>query len=116
MISKNVNGFQSTKKRLKILQYFKNKLLLRGISFLREIHSTKTNEASWRDESDVLFFSFYGLSNFYGVFITSCRQHDINVLNQMSDKWPYTDLNVTIDDENFVLINFHNVNTENEKV
>lgn len=34
----------------------------------------------------------------------------------MSDKWPYTDLNVTIDDENFVLINFHNVNTENEKV
>ena len=62
------------------------------------------------------FFSFYGLSNFYGVFIASLRQHDINVLNQMSDKGPFTDLNVTTDDENFVLISFHNGNTENEKV
>ena len=34
----------------------------------------------------------------------------------MSDKGPYTDLNETTDDENFVLISFHNGNTENEKV
>ena len=53
MISNNVNGIQSTKKRLKMIQYFKNKLLPQGIFFLQEIHSTESNEASWRDEFKV---------------------------------------------------------------
>ena len=44
MISNNVNGIQSTKKRT--VQYFKNKLLPQEILFLQETHSTESNEAS----------------------------------------------------------------------
>ena len=40
-ISNNVNGIQSTKKRIKMIQYFKNKLLPQGILFLQETHSTE---------------------------------------------------------------------------
>ena len=34
MISNNVNDIQSTKNRLKMIQYFKNKLLTQGIFLL----------------------------------------------------------------------------------
>ena len=57
MISNNVNGIQSTKKRLKMIQHFKNKLLPQEILFLQETHSTKSNEASWRDEFKATLFS-----------------------------------------------------------
>ena len=55
-ILSNVNEIQSTKKRLKMIQYFKNKLLSQGILFLQETHSTDSNEASWRDEYNATFF------------------------------------------------------------
>ena len=57
MISNNVNGIQSTKKRTKMIQYFKNKLLPQGILFLQETYSTESNEASWRDEFNASLFS-----------------------------------------------------------
>ena len=57
VISNEVNGIQSTKKRFKMIQYFKNKLSL-GILFLQETQSTECNEGSWRDEFNTqTFFS-----------------------------------------------------------
>ena len=50
MISNNINDIQSTKKILKMIQYFKNKLLPLEILFLQETHSTESNEASWREK------------------------------------------------------------------
>ena len=50
MISNNINDIQSTKKILKMIQYFKNKLLPLEILFLQETHSTESDEASWREE------------------------------------------------------------------
>ena len=38
MISNNVNGIQSTKRRLKMIQCFRNKLLPQGILFLQKTH------------------------------------------------------------------------------
>ena len=67
MISNNVNGIQSTKKRLKMIQYLKNKLLPQGILFLQETHSAKSNEASWRDEFNAFLFFSHGSSNSCGV-------------------------------------------------
>ena len=46
-ISGNFNGIPPTMKKLKIMHYFKNILLPRGISFLQETHFTTTYEASW---------------------------------------------------------------------
>ena len=37
----NVKGLQSSKKRLKLFQYFKNKISSKGILFLQETHSSK---------------------------------------------------------------------------
>ena len=58
MISNNVNGIHSTKKRFKMIQYFKNKVLplRQGILFLQETHSTESDEASWRDEFNATLF------------------------------------------------------------
>ena len=117
MISNNVNGIQSTKKRLKMIQYFKNKLLPQGILFLQETHSSESNEASWRDELNATLFFSHGSSNSCGVLIGFLGQFDVNVLNQMwGNKGCILILNVTIDVKNFVLIYLYNSNTENEQV
>ena len=59
MIQNNGNDIQSTKKRLKMTQYFKSKLLPQGIFFLQETHFLEYNEVSWRDFQNLmqLFFS-----------------------------------------------------------
>ena len=61
IISNNVNGIQSTRKSLKIIQYFKNKLLPKRIFFLQETCSFKSNEVSWRDEFNATLFLSHGL-------------------------------------------------------
>ena len=43
-LSNNVKGLQSSKKRLKLFQYFKNKISPKGILFLQETHSSKVTE------------------------------------------------------------------------
>ena len=43
-LSNNVKGLQSSKKRLKHFQSFKNKLNPKGILFLQETHSSKVTE------------------------------------------------------------------------
>ena len=40
-LSNNVKGLQSSKKLLKLFQYFKNKISSKGILFLQETHSLK---------------------------------------------------------------------------
>ena len=43
-LSHNIRGLQSSKKRLKLFQFFKNKISPRGILFLQETHSSKVTE------------------------------------------------------------------------
>ena len=43
-LSNNVRGLQSSKKRLKLFQFFKNKISPKGILFLQEAHSSKNME------------------------------------------------------------------------
>ena len=45
-ISNNVKGMQSTNKRLKLIKYFKDKIVSNGFLFLQETHSTVTDEIS----------------------------------------------------------------------
>ena len=45
-ISNNVKGFQSTNKRLKLIKYFKDKIVSNGFLFLQETHSTVNEELS----------------------------------------------------------------------
>ena len=43
-LTNNVKGLQSSKKRVKIFEYFRNKVASRGILFLRETHSSIETE------------------------------------------------------------------------
>ena len=56
-LSNNVEGLQSSKKRLKLFQSFKNKISPKGILLLQETHSSKVTEKIWSDEfNGALFF------------------------------------------------------------
>ena len=56
-ISNNLNNIQSTKKRLKLIEYFKNNLNSEGFLFLHETHSTLKNEVIWIQEFKGELFS-----------------------------------------------------------
>ena len=45
--SNNVNGLRSSKKRVKILEYFKRQPVNNGIIFLQETHSTEDAFNEW---------------------------------------------------------------------
>ena len=55
-MNSNVINVISNKKGLKMIQYFKNKLLPQGNLSLQGTHCTKPNEASWREEFNATFF------------------------------------------------------------
>ena len=46
-ISNNVNGIQSIKKRLKLIEYFKSNLNSEGFLLLQETHSALKDEVNW---------------------------------------------------------------------
>ena len=69
LISNNVKGLQSYKKRLKIFDYLKNKSVPNGILFLRETLSTKENEIRWNDDFKSQIHYSHGKSNSCGVLI-----------------------------------------------
>ena len=49
-IINNVKGIQSSKKRLKLMQYFKDKIELTGVLFLQETHSDSKVEQKWKED------------------------------------------------------------------
>ena len=54
----NVKGIQSSKKRFKLIQYFKDKVELTGVLFLRETHSNSKIKLKWKkDFKGQVFFS-----------------------------------------------------------
>ena len=45
-ITNNVKGMQSSKKKLKLMQYFKDKIGSNGVLFLQETHSDSTAKSN----------------------------------------------------------------------
>ena len=54
-VTNNVKGLQSTHKRLKMFEYFRNVLSPNGIIFLQETHSSINDEKNWCDWGTVFF-------------------------------------------------------------
>ena len=46
----NIKGLQSTKKRLKLFNFLKNKIGPKRILFLKETHSSLETEKKWNDD------------------------------------------------------------------
>ena len=68
-ISNNVKGFQSTNKRLKLIKYFKDKIVPNGFLFLQETHSTVNDEIKWKDDFKGEVFYSHGKSTSCDVLI-----------------------------------------------
>ena len=56
-LSNNVNGLNSSKKPIKMFEYFWKKIANNGILFLQETHSSHGTVINWRDDfKGELFF------------------------------------------------------------
>ena len=85
LFQNNVNGIQSTKKRLKLIEYFKSNLNSEGFLFLQETHSTLKDEVNWTQEFKGQLFFSQGKSNSCGVLI--CYFGSKNLKNQKQNCW-----------------------------
>ena len=57
-ITNNVKQIQSYKQRLKLIQYFKEKIGSTGVLFLQETHSSSKVEQKWKEDfKGHVFFS-----------------------------------------------------------
>ena len=57
------------RKRIKLFEHFKSKLVPSSVLFAQETHSTKEIEQKWKDELNGQIFFSHGKSNSCGVFI-----------------------------------------------
>ena len=116
-LSSNVKGLQSTKKRLKLFNFLKNKIGPQGILFLQETRSSVETEKKWIDDfKDKIYFS-HGKTNSCGVLIAIYSNLNICVKNKVHDKnGRVLILDATINGSDYLLINFYNANTEREQL
>ena len=68
-ITNNVTGIQSSKERLKLVQYFKDKIGSTGVLFLQETHCSSKIKQKWKEDFKGQIFFSHGKSNFCGVLI-----------------------------------------------
>ena len=116
-LTHNTKGLQSNKKRLKLIKYLKDKLSSSGFLFLQETHSTEKNEASWKKDFNGQVFFSHGKSNSCGVLICYYGSNKPVIKNQLQDNdGRILILNLTIDEENFILVNYYNPNTETQQL
>ena len=114
-ISNNVKGLKSTKKRIKLLEYFKSKLAPSGVLFAQETHSTKEIEQKWKDELNGQIFFSHGKSNSCGIFIAFLGSKSVTITKEVSDNnGRILVLQVKIEDEIYLLVNLYNSNNEPE--
>ena len=112
-----MKGFQSTNKRLKLIKYFKDKIVSNGFLFVQETHSTVNDEIKWKDDFKGEVFYSHGKSNSCGVLICFIGSKRLFIRNKLSDNdGRILILDVDIDDENFILIDLYNPNTEPEQL
>ena len=58
-LSNNVNGLNSSKKRIKMFEYFREKIANNGILFLQETHSSHDTGINWHDDFKGELFFFH---------------------------------------------------------
>ena len=116
-LSNNVKGLQSSKKRLKVFQFFKNKISPKVILFLQETHSSKVTEKIWNDEVNGDLFFSQGKRNSCAVLIGFFGNINYSVKNKLSgNSGRILVLDATIDGTEYLLINLYNENTEAEQL
>ena len=112
-LSNNVNGLNSSKKRIKMFEYFREKIANNGILFLQETHSSHDTVINWHDDfKGELFFS-HGTTNSCSIMIGYLGSNKIKVDRIKNDnQGRILIVDADVDEETFVLINLYNTNTE----
>ena len=106
-LTNNIKGLRSSKKHVKMFQYFKNKTGHRGILFLQETHSLTVTEKQWHDEFKGQLYFFHRKTNLCFLLIAFYSSVTVAVKNQLNDN------------NGRILIleaNVYNANTEQEQL
>ena len=69
-ITNNVKRIQSLKKRLKLIEYFKSKIMTHRILFLQETDSSSEDEQKWQGNFSSNTFFSHGKANSCGFLIS----------------------------------------------
>ena len=116
-ITNNVKGLQSSKKRLKLIEYLKNKLKSNGVLFLQETHSISNDENAWADDFKGQVFFSHRTSNSRGVLVAYLGSKSFVVKNKRNDDdGRILILDVSIDDTDYILVHIYNANNETEQI
>ena len=119
-ITNNVKGIQSSKKRLKLIQYFKDKIGSTGVLFLQETHSNSKIEQKWKEDFKGQVFFSQGKTNSRDFLTVYSGKETFSVKKtnkQETDKeGRILILDVSINDSEYILINLYNANTEKEQI
>ena len=76
---------QSHKKRLKLIQSFKEKIGLAGVLFLQETHSSSNVEQKWKEGFKSHVFFSHGKTNSCGV-LTAYFEKDTFIVKKKNNK------------------------------
>ena len=117
LLTFNVKGLAQKGKRLKVFNYIKNKLHGDGIFFLQESHSTAISEDEWKSQWDGNILFSHGDSNARGVLIGFTKNFDCKIESISTDNDGRVLLvEMSKDNELFLLVNFYNANNENDQL
>ena len=107
-LTNNVKGLQSSKKRIKLIDYFRSKLNHNGFFFYKK--HTQLLNFSWS-----VFFS-HGTSNSCGLLLAYLGKTSFVLNKQKTDEaGQILILDVMLDGDHYILINLYNANTESEQ-
>ena len=102
---------------LREFRYLKNYISSEGFIFLQETHSSTKDEQKWKDDFKYPMFCSHDKTNSCGVAIGYYGSSSFNFINKISDKkGGILILGVTVNDDNFLLINLYNSNTKSEQI
>ena len=115
-----IGGPNVASKRRKIFNFAKKHSSPNGIMFLQETHSTEKVEAIWKNQwgfgkGDVHFS--YGKSDSRGVLIDFREGLDYKIASVFRDNYErYLIIQVKIQDEPFILVNYYAPNEEGAQI
>ena len=116
-LTNNIKGLQFSKKRVKMFEYFKNKIGHRGTLFLEKTHSSNDTQRRCNDELKAQLYFSHAKTNSCCVLIAFYRNVNVVFKNQFNDdSGKILILEVTIDDIEYLLVSVYKAKTDQEQL
>ena len=116
-LSNKVNGLRSSKKRVKMFEYFKGQIVNNGIIFLQETHSSEDTFNEWWDDFKGEVFFSHGTTSSCGVTIGYLGNKKLSVNKICKDNNGRVLITeAEIETETFILLNLYNSKLETEQL